>query len=57
MKRLNQSGFGMSTLLVIIVVLILFIIIFSVIALNSGLEKGSKSSFDGLVDIEDQRAI
>lgn len=53
MKKLNQSGFGMSTLLVIIVVLILFVIIFSVIASNNGLEKGLKTYYSDFTNIEE----
>lgn len=53
MKNFNKRGFGMASMLILIVVLILFVIIFSIIAYNSGLDKASPTSIYDTENIED----
>jgi len=47
MKKLNNNGWGLSTMITFIVVFLLFILVVVILSYNMGIEKDSKNNIYG----------
>ena len=44
MKKLNNNGWGLNTMIIFLVVLLVFILIIAILSYKIGIEKGSRNS-------------